>query len=354
MALLWIEGFEGFGDTLNVTPSPTGILGRKYPIINRESSMRIVSGRNGYALKIIGSLDYAQTSNLTTDRWLTMGCAIKILDSPVTETQFIAFYDGGNRGIYLKMNSDGTINIYGSTLIGTTTNALSLNTWYYIELQVYTDSGVSGSIELRVNDAVWYQNLACDTQAGPNNYHTAFRIGVSDESTLYDDIYLLDGSGLINNDFLGIRKVSAIRPDAAGDDTDWTPDSGNNYDRVNEVELDGDFSFVETGTTTDKDLYNYDPTVNITSIDGIQIMTEAKATSGSMELQNLTKSESTEDAQSCGTIISTDYVTCVSVGEVNPDTSLPWTPPRLIQHSLVSRQSSGRHYHGNPCFKTTY
>lgn len=332
MALLWIEGFEGFGTTPTAAPAPTGIVGRKYPVIGREDLMEIASGRNGYALKIINNLAYAQSPNLTTDRWLTMGVAVKITDSPIgpAQVEFLAFYDGAVRGVNLQMNADGTISIYqDTTLIGTTANALSINTWYYVEMQVYTDQVTSGSIELRVNEAVWYQNLACDTQSGSNNYHSAFRIGVCDIPTLYDDAYLLDSSGSTNNDFLGIRKVSAIRPNAAGDDTDWTPDAGNNYDRVNEVELDEDASYVETGTATDKDLYNYDPTVNIASIDGIQIITEVKATSGSMELQNLTKSGSTEDAQSCGTIISTDYGTCSSLRELNPDTANPWTPAEI-------------------------
>ncbi len=330
MALLWIEGFEGFGDTIAAAPSPAGIIGRKYPVINRESFMKVASGRNGFALKIKDVTDHIQSPNLTTDRWLTMGCAIKVLNSPIADTQLFAFYEGSNLGVNLKMNSDGTISVLRfSTVIGTTVNSLSINTWYYIELQVYTDQSPNGSVELRVNEDVWFQNLACDTQEGANDYHTAFRVGVTDEETLFDDIYLLDSTGSINNDFLGTRKVSAIRPNASGDDTDWTPDSGNNYDRVNEVELDEDISYVETGTTTNQDLYNYDPTVNVTSIDGIQIIVEVKATSGSMELQNVTKSGATESTQSCGTIISTDYGTCSTLRELNPDTSLPWTPAEI-------------------------
>jgi hypothetical protein len=92
---------------------------------------------------------------------------------------------------------------------------------------------------------------------------------------------------------------------------------------------DDDTTYVETGVTTEQDLYNYEPTVNITSVDGIQIVTGVRVTSGSMELQVIQKSGSTEDAQSCGTIVSTDFVTCSIVGEVNPDTSNPWTPAEI-------------------------
>lgn len=332
MALLWIEGFEGFGTTVGNNPAPAGIVGRKYPVIKGEGSMKIATGRNGYALEILSSTDYVQSPNLTTNQTMTIGCAIKIL-KPLTiqpTSILVAFYDGAGLGVHARMNQDGTISVYRNvTLIGTSIKAMSTNTWYYLEMKVLCDQATNGQVTLKMNEEIWYQNLACDTQEWTNAYHTAFRIGACDTEIVYDDMYLLDGSGSINNDFLGTRKVSAIRPNAAGDDADWTPDSGDNHDRVNEVELDEDTSYVETGTTTDKDLYNYDPTVNMTSIDGIQIVTEVKATSGSMELQNVTKSGATEDAQSCGLIISTEYGTCSSLRELNPDTANPWTPAEI-------------------------
>jgi len=333
MALLWIEGFEGFGTTIGNAPSPTGIIGRKYPVINRESEMKIQNGRNGFCLAIyyaIGAESYIQSPDLTTDNTLVFGAAIKILSTPsVLPSKLMMFYDGTSLAVNIRVNTNGTLSVYlDNVLLGTSALALSSNTWYYLELKVLTHAS-AGTVDLVINTDNWLSLSGIDTQIGSHAYATAFRLGSSNVTTLYDDLYLLDSSGSINNDFLGIRKVSAIRPNAAGDSTQWIPDSGTNYDRINEMELDEDTSYVETGTTTNKDLYNYDPAINMTSIDGIQIITEVKATSGSMELQNITKSGSTENAQSCGTIISTDYVTCSSISEVNPDTSNPYTPAEI-------------------------
>ena len=47
MALLWIEGFEGFGTTTGAAPKPAGAMGRKYPFIAQEGSMDIETGRDG-------------------------------------------------------------------------------------------------------------------------------------------------------------------------------------------------------------------------------------------------------------------------------------------------------------------
>lgn len=330
MGLLWIEGFEGFGTTDDVAPAPTGILGRKYPITVRESFMEIQSGRYGKCLQILGTLDYLQSPNLTTNATSVFGMAVKMLATPVPPyTPLVALYDGATEGINFQFNQDGTISAYrASSLLGTTVNAMALNTWYYFEAKVLTHNS-SGTIDIHVNGASWLSLSGIDTQESANAYHTAFRLGEVEVKTQFDDIYFLDASGTENNDFLGNRKVEVIRPNGAGDSTDWTPDSGSNYDRVNEAELDEDTSYVETDTTTDKDLYTYGNLVNMNEVDGIQIMTEVKVTAGDMDLHSVIKSSTTESDGSGDTIISTDYVTSRRLEELNPHTAAAWTPSEV-------------------------
>ena len=40
MALVWCDGFEGYGDTNNVAPLPTGVMAQKYRYANLENQMR--------------------------------------------------------------------------------------------------------------------------------------------------------------------------------------------------------------------------------------------------------------------------------------------------------------------------
>jgi len=333
MALLWIEGFEGFGTTPNATPAPTAIIARKYPIINRESEMKIQNGRYGLCLAIyyaIGAEDYIQSPNLTTDSTLIFGAAIKILSTPtVLPSKLISLYDGVLLAVNIRVNTDGTLAAYrGDTLLGTSSLGLSTNTWYYLELKVVTHQS-AGTVDLVVNMNNWLSLSGIDTQAGSNAYASAFRLGPVFVTTQFDDIYLLDGSGTINNDFLGNRKVEAIRPTAAGSSTDWTPDSGDSYARVNEVEVDDDSSYVETATTTDKDLYAYENLDNMNEVNGIQIMSEVRVTAGSMDLHNVIKSSTTEDDGTGDTVLSTDYVTSVRTEELNPHTAVAWTPAEV-------------------------
>ena len=167
-----------------------------------------------------------------------------------------------------------------------------------------------------------------DTKVGTNAYYDTvqFRGPYSFVTNQYDDIYICDSTGSDNNDFLGNRKVVALRPSAAGDDTDWTPSAGANYDAVNEVELDEDTTYVETSTTLDQDLYDYDALADVTNIQGIQINTEVRVTDAqSYDLNAVIKSGATEDEGSEDTITPTTFVTHTRIAETDPNTSSAWT-----------------------------
>jgi hypothetical protein len=78
----------------------------------------------------------------------------------------------------------------------------------------------------------------------------------------FDDLYILDGndSGVAGNpcnDFLGDVAVVPLYATGAGNHTQWTPDSGSNYARVNELVADGDTSYVQTGTIGNIDSYAF-------------------------------------------------------------------------------------------------
>jgi len=139
MALLWIEGFEGFGTSVGGAPSPAGIMSRKYPVINGEAGFDIETGRDGigYSLEILDYLSYIQSPNLTTNATCVLGVAVKLPGFPSTQRDLVALYDGAIKGMNIKINPDGTLTIENSTTdLGTTVNALTVDTWYYIEFKV--------------------------------------------------------------------------------------------------------------------------------------------------------------------------------------------------------------------------
>jgi len=332
MALLWIEGFEGFGSSIGDAPSPGGIVERKYARVANEYLMDIEAGRSGdYCLEMNNDTVYIQTPHLTTDDTLVCGVAFKCSGLPTALRDFLFFYENTQVGMQLRLNTDGRIAVYNNnSLLGTTTNQLLAATWYYLEFKVLTHDS-AGEFELRINNTEWLSASGVDTQPGSNAYHTAVRFSAFYTKRVYwDDVYILDSTGSANNDFLGNRSVVALDPSGAGDSTGWTPSAGSNYENVDDGGLtDEDTTYNEASSDVD-DLYGYgNLPAGASSVDGIQITTEVKVTAGTVDLSNLIKSDTTTSAGSPETITSTSYVTTTRVEEEDPHTSAAWVPADL-------------------------
>ena len=328
MALLWVDGFENYGTTVGSTPSPTNIVAKKYIDYN-EGYIDIQTGRDtGYCLFFNNGSIYMTTPGLTTDRTLIIGAAIKI--NLATSVAYIySLIDIANTKYGMRLYYDGTgdLRVYnGSTLInGTSGLGLSAGVWYYIEFKVYCDNTV-GTYEVRVGGVNVLSGTADTQYTSTLNYYSKVRLGITAAYLSYDDFYVCDSTGTVNNNFLGNCKVETLRP--AGDSVvTWTPDIGvTNYTQIDEQVIDDDTTYVEA--TTGKDLYTYGNTAN-TSIQGVMITTDVRQTDATdYTLNNITKSGVTEisDNKFVG---ATGYTAKTTVVEQDPNTSTPWTQTTL-------------------------
>lgn len=328
--LLWIDGFEALGTSVGSAPSPAGVVARKYSVISGESGMDIETGRfSGYCLELDAAGCYIQPEALTTDATMIVGLAVNF--NLFVNNPFLDFYDGATLGVNLRLTTDGELAVYrGTTLLGTTSGlGLSLDTWYYIELKVVCND--SGSYELRVDGSNVLSASGVDTKAGSNNYHTTFRCispnTGSAQRVKIDDLYCLDGSGSLNNNFLGNMKVVILLPNANGDSSQFAPSSGDNYACVDETICNDDTDYVEDDTSAQKDLYNYEAlSGNPPVIAGIQINTDCRETdANSFSLITPCKSGSTENDDTAQTVTSSTYITKRRILETDPNTSAAWT-----------------------------
>jgi hypothetical protein len=327
MALLWIEGFEGFGTSVGSAPSPVGVVGRKYLGVVDEIYMDIHGGRlGGYCLQYDGSSLCALYSPglPTTDDTLVVGFATKFSSSGNT-CYLMCLLDGANAlGISLRVLPGGELGIYrGSTQLKVTSGlSLLAATWYYIELKVICANSPNGSYEVRVGGLNVLSDTGVDTQVGAVAYH--YRFGMPTTSGLnpyFDDLYCLDGSGAVNNDFLGNMRVIALRADADTAANAWTRSGGaENYDLVNEDICDDDTGYVESAVSTTTDLYDYDAVASIAdSIKGIQINTVCRETdTNSFSLVTVSKLGAIQSNGAAAAIGTTNYVTKTRLMETDP------------------------------------
>ena len=115
---------------------------------------------------------------------------------------------------------------------------------------------------------------------GSHTYHDRIGFFSNDGGAIpyFDDLYVCDGSGSVNNDFLGDVRVVTVRPNGAGGSTQWTPDSGSNYARVNETISGEDSNYVEDGTSGHEDRYAYGDLSGVLGIKGLVICTDCRET----------------------------------------------------------------------------
>ena len=243
MSLLWVDGFESYGTSNGSAPSPTGIVGRQYTV-EYESSMDIEEGRlgSGHSLEIGISSDYIKTPILTTNDTIIVGFAFKITSNDTQDIMYL--YDGGTEGVGLTYGN-GYLSIRrGSTLLETASFHFSIGNWYWLELKVKCHDS-TGTYELRVGETVIASDTGVDTKAGSNNYHNRVQLGegAGTDRVGYDDFYVCDGAGAVNNDFLGNVQVTTLFPSGAGFTTNFTPSAGANYTCVNEQLINEDTDY---------------------------------------------------------------------------------------------------------------
>ncbi len=332
MALLWADGFDNYGTS--GLPSPAGVMARKYPTyaVQGSSYFNIQPGRwGGYSLAFgYDTTMYFITPKLpTTNDTLIIGFAVKF-PTIANRDNFLNLYDDTTWGINLRQSLT-ELSIYrGSTLLGTTSGAdIHAGNWHYIELKVKCHAS-AGTYEIKLGGVTIGSGTGLNTKTGTHDYYN--RVGfaaISTTNSLYDDWYVCDASGTLNNTYLGNIKVATIRPDSAGDNTDFTPSSGSNYTCVDEQTSNDDTDYVEDGTATHKDLYNYGATP-LTTINGIIVWTDCKETDAqNFSLKTVCKSGATESDDTAQLINSADYMTKRRVLETDPNTSSAWTQTDL-------------------------
>lgn len=333
MALLWIDGFEGYGETISGSPAPAGVLNRKYAITQATSTILTTAGRyGGMAIYMGGSANQLFTPTLTTHDTLIAG--VNWYCNDTRNTSILTFYDGSAIGMEIrKQHNVSELQLYRAGILVATTSGLgiSTSTWYNVQMKIKCHD-TNGEYEIKVDGVTVLSATGVDTKAGSNNYHDVCVLRTfAIRGPHFDDYYVCDGSGSINNDFLGVCKVVRIDPD--GDDTaNWTTStpSANHYENVSGTVTDDDTSYLEETLTNTTDLFDYEDLAGYSNILGIQICTECKETDAdSYSIKTPIESGGNQYDDSAQVIASSGYMTKMRVEGADPDTGALWTESGL-------------------------
>jgi len=326
MALRFMDGFDHYA---------AGDISKKW---NATAGPIVIGPGNGRR----GTNAYRTSGSAGTQYWIRqvfdaqstwiVGCAFRCTAVPSSTTLILLWQDGSTDQCGLNFNGAGTLSVNrGGTMIGTTTNALSTNTYYYIEWRLVINN-TTGQAEIRVNGTTWLNLTGQDTQNTSNatattllfgNINTLNSLGNAD----FDDIYICDGTGSApHNTFLGDCRVDTLFPNAEGSTQQWTPSTaGTHYTLVDET-APNTTDYVSSITPTQRELFGMqDLTVMTGTIYGAQsCLAIIKGDSGSRVVRNVVRSSSS-DSLGSNTSLSTGQLYQLSIHATDPATSTAWT-----------------------------
>lgn len=325
MALLFCDSFNHIDDGYDVLKWDAGsVTGISYSSgIGRlgDWGVQVASG---------SGLDKSFGSNKTT---IILGLALKT-ENGSTSAEHIQFYDGATLQAEIRIDPSGAIHAYrgSSTLLGSSADGVfPINAWAYLEIKILFSNTV-GTVEVKVNEATVLNLTSKDTVASGNEYATAVRLEGNGGDCNFDDFYLCDDTGSVNDDFLGDVQISVLYPTSDETHSDFTPSTGSDhYALVDDPQLTSDADHNESTTVGHKDTYGVTTFSGSNPILGVQICSAVKNTDvGVMSVRNLLISgTSPTETEGASLALSQTMQGNITVYDKEPVDDVAWTAAKV-------------------------
>lgn len=317
MALRFVDGFDHY--------SLPAQLSMKYQTLSISDATFMTGRRVGSQALLFRSAEWISVTLDNQNTWI-VGLAVYFVGNG-TEA-IVRFYDtAGDVQASVVVQTNGTIRLYRgttSTSLAISDLALNLNTWYYLEVKInIADSG--GLFEARVNEQVWATYTGDTKQTSVAGASRVIFYGRAADNAI-DDLYICDGTGSSNNDYLGDCRVDTIYPNGTGAHSSFTPQgSGTNWENVDETLMDEDSSYNHSNTIGHKDSFAFTNLPAITgTIFGVQACIGArKDDAGVRVVRPLTRIDGT-DYEGGDQYLASSFLFARNIWEQNPDKSSAW------------------------------
>lgn len=268
---------------------------------------------------------------------------LRIATAPGADAVAIYLFRDGTNGNLgnIRLNSNRTLELWDEQAAaqqGSDSSALSLNTWYRVEMSY---NRTSGAIEAFI-DGVSFASGTTITGADAN----VMRWGVIDSATCdlyWDDVAINNSAGSVNNGLPGAGSIVASLPTAAGDNAATTgifsyinevPPSDTATSGSTMIELDSN-AVVADYNVTDSATLGIDSYDTITAISILARVREEAAGTSSYQLRVKSASGGTvtstaaADAGNATARTNPNGTTAFGrplISETDPTTGVAWTP----------------------------
>lgn len=339
MSLVLTEGFDYLAPT-----TPADLLKRGWIVTTGGLVVASGSGRRGTKGAQLYSSGWGGYKVLPGN-YTTVIAGIGYIRNAATGStphQILGFFDTAagisSAHIGVRLNeATGCLSVVrgNGTILATDTLALAVGQFYYIELKVLFHAS-AGAYELRVAGVTRLSGSGVQTTNSANAYANAIMLGGNSSNygsgadsitCTFDDIYVCDTSGSVNNDFLGDCRVDFVLPTSDGYYSDFTPSTGtDNYATVDESSP-NTADYASSNVFNAKDSYGMQDLTSLLdpAVFGVQPVYLMNTNyEGSRHVAPLVRSGGV-DSEGSASVPGTTSRYFSGIFELNPNGSVSWT-----------------------------
>jgi len=347
MAMLWMDGFDWIDPAATYTQTGYAIASRyiSHNLPYTTPQGRAAAGRqNGTGIRLYHYGEWFRTPAIQTvdgpDK-VYIGFALKFDDPPYT-VNLVKLFRLNSEQANFQICADGSAIM--SPMGGWFDAGLRAGRWYYIELY-FRCHRTLGAYECRINGVT-------KSSGGPGDMATQDADGWSNiyfygaagqvNGCVYDDIYVCDDQGAVNNGFLGDVKIPVLWP-KTDHTTEWevfgetlhndAVDDGPVAPDEAEVWDDTDYVYAGADDSSLQDLYEYDllpSEYTDATIQAVQLATAARTTNPqAVTLKTQCLSVAAEVNVTEDVLMWDEYGLILGFQETDPNTGSLWTPTNL-------------------------
>ena len=283
MALLWMDGFDRYGATADLTLRYT---------TDPQTVFEPTGGKwGGGAVSLTNPDDanhfYFAFPQITPAGgpihcafWMKMVDSLDGVGNRLVSFRNVANSDGAALACYNGESDKFAVRAYGGvTALTNFAHGMSASGWNHIEIY-HKAADAGGFWKVWVNETLVCDYSGDTTSLTPVAYGGLF-ISAFDtvDYTLIDDLVVWDDTGNFKPAQLGYHRIWPVDVNADGDDNDWTASAGNRHQCVDETPFhNSDADYVSASAVGNRQLFNFAATPNPSpeTIHAVQLSLRAK------------------------------------------------------------------------------
>lgn len=369
MTMLWMDGFDAEDADVKYAVTSTNGMIPNLPAYGGGTGTRFNAGHcctpanQGTGGALYGTGTIVMTKPITASSQVFLGAAIKAAytpgGGPFTPAQGAPFFIlGGDAGttfhLFLVVNPNNAIELWrgngtvmatpvsqfpppNGTLLATSANNALPTAWHFVEMSATLNSS-TGTAVVKV-DGTTVISFTGNTKNGGTSSNidtfamvgmSAFVAGVAYFYVIppsYDDLYILNSAGSVNNTFLGDMRVQTLVPTGAGTYTQLVPNgSASNWVAASQLPRNYPAYYNNSTAAAQQDTYALSHLVSTTgTVFALQQTSNViKSDAGAASVKNVQKSGATV-SYGATSIVAATMTSNIDMFEANPATSAAWT-----------------------------